>query len=252
MSFVLKIVGMTFQRMMDHIFAIPFIFIYLDYMLVARKNREEHCCNLHQVLTPLQANGLCLNDTKCVWTDPEVEFLIQRIAGGSTSPLPEHVRVIQSFPQLVTGKDLHALLGLFTFHHWFMARVADDHLASHCRSERCSTKLDWSVDTATAFPAGQTSSGRCLPIGPFVSSGGALPGHRCVLPPCWQCPATVALLNMEITWVLFSKTHSAQLCNSTFDWELLAAFQAINSGSCWKAAIFSDQYTPITSRWWAD
>jgi hypothetical protein len=58
MPFGLKNVGMTLQRMMDQIFAIAFIFIYLDDMLVARKNREKHYCNLHQVLSLLQANGL--------------------------------------------------------------------------------------------------------------------------------------------------------------------------------------------------
>jgi Reverse transcriptase (RNA-dependent DNA polymerase) len=43
MPFGLKNAGMTFQRMMDQIFAdIPYVFIYLDDVLVASRDIEEH------------------------------------------------------------------------------------------------------------------------------------------------------------------------------------------------------------------
>jgi Reverse transcriptase (RNA-dependent DNA polymerase) len=54
MPFGLKNAGMTFQRMMDQIFAnIPYIFVYLDDVLVASRNMEEHQHHLRQVLTLL-------------------------------------------------------------------------------------------------------------------------------------------------------------------------------------------------------
>jgi Reverse transcriptase (RNA-dependent DNA polymerase) len=110
---------MTFQRMMDQIFAdIPCVFIYLDDGLVASRNMEEHQLHLRQVLSLLQANGLRLNSEKCVWAVAEVEFLGHRVAAGSISPLPERVRVIQAFPRPATVKDLQAFLGLSTPGSW--------------------------------------------------------------------------------------------------------------------------------------
>jgi hypothetical protein len=50
---------MTFQRMMDCIFAnIPFTFIYLDNILVASRTAEEHQQHLRAVLGLLQENFL--------------------------------------------------------------------------------------------------------------------------------------------------------------------------------------------------
>jgi Reverse transcriptase (RNA-dependent DNA polymerase) len=83
MPFGLKNAGMTFQQMMDQIFAdIPYVFIYLDDVLVASRNMEEHQRPLRQVLSLLQANGLRLNTEKCVWAVAEVEFLGHCVATG--------------------------------------------------------------------------------------------------------------------------------------------------------------------------
>jgi hypothetical protein len=47
MLFGLKNAGMTFQRLMDHIFFdLPFSFVYLDDLLVTSRSVEEHHCHL--------------------------------------------------------------------------------------------------------------------------------------------------------------------------------------------------------------
>jgi Reverse transcriptase (RNA-dependent DNA polymerase) len=50
-AFGLKNAGMTFQRLMDRIlFDIPYVFVYLDDMLIASRTRDEHLRHLQEVL----------------------------------------------------------------------------------------------------------------------------------------------------------------------------------------------------------
>jgi Reverse transcriptase (RNA-dependent DNA polymerase)/RNase H-like domain found in reverse transcriptase len=143
MPFGLKNAGMTFQRMMDQIFAdIPYVFIYLDDVLVASRDMEEHQRHLRQVLSLLQANGLQLNAEKCVWA-------------------------IQAFPRPATVKDLQAFLGLFTFYRRFVAKAAaivkplTDALKG---GKKGSTKLEWTADMATAFQLAKQALADACPL----------------------------------------------------------------------------------------
>jgi hypothetical protein len=62
MPFGLKNAGMTFQRLMDRIFFdFPFVFVYLDDMLVASRSVDEHRVHLKQVLQLLSDNGRVIN-----------------------------------------------------------------------------------------------------------------------------------------------------------------------------------------------
>ena len=66
MPFGLKNAAQTFQRLMDRIFrGLPFVFIYLDDVLVASTNRRSHLKHLRVVLDLLCQNGLVLNLEKC-------------------------------------------------------------------------------------------------------------------------------------------------------------------------------------------
>jgi hypothetical protein len=76
MPFGLKNAGMTFQRLMDRIFFdLPYSFCYLDDLLVASRSEEDHRRQLREVLSRLQQNGLVVNEEKCVFGQPAIEFL---------------------------------------------------------------------------------------------------------------------------------------------------------------------------------
>jgi hypothetical protein len=65
MPFGLKNAGMTFQRLMDHIFfKLPFCFVYLDDLLVASRSPNEHRCHLQQA--PVEWAGDKSREA-CVW-----------------------------------------------------------------------------------------------------------------------------------------------------------------------------------------
>jgi len=67
MPFGLCNAGQTFQRLMDEVLAaLPFIFIYMDDVLVASRNHTEHYHHLEEFLTRLQEHELVPNGEKCV------------------------------------------------------------------------------------------------------------------------------------------------------------------------------------------
>ncbi len=66
MPFGLSNAAQTFQRLMDSLFRdFPFVFIYLDDMLIFSRSHSEHLCHLDTVLAVLADNGLHINPEKC-------------------------------------------------------------------------------------------------------------------------------------------------------------------------------------------
>jgi hypothetical protein len=70
MPFGLKNAAQTFQRLMDTLFrSFPFLFIYLDDLLVFSPNRQQHLIHLRQVFEVLASAS----------TLPNVHLLFQRL-----------------------------------------------------------------------------------------------------------------------------------------------------------------------------
>ena len=89
MPFELKNAAQTFQRLMDRIFrGLPFVFIYLDDVLVASRTRK---LNIRVVLELLVQNGLVLNLDKCSFIQHEIEYLGHKITVDRIFPLCCHV-----------------------------------------------------------------------------------------------------------------------------------------------------------------
>jgi hypothetical protein len=67
MPFGLAIAAQTFQRLMNSSFrSFPFVFVYLDHLLIFSKSRSEHLVHLEQILSILAENGLHINPDKFV------------------------------------------------------------------------------------------------------------------------------------------------------------------------------------------
>ena len=93
----------TFQRLMDRIFrGLPFVFIYLDDVLVASRTRKLHIEHLRVVLKLLVQNGLVLN--KCSFVQHKIEYLGHKIIVDGIVPLRRHVDalLLQPHPQDVS------------------------------------------------------------------------------------------------------------------------------------------------------
>jgi hypothetical protein len=113
MPFGLRNAAQSFQHMMDKVCAgLPFVFIYLDDILIASTTFQEHQKHLRQVLSLLASNGLRINADKCLFFSSSVEFLGHLVDSSGIRPLNSHIAAVENFPAPTTGKELQRYLGL--------------------------------------------------------------------------------------------------------------------------------------------
>jgi hypothetical protein len=125
MPFGLKNAAQTFQRLMDKILCgLPYVFVYLDEILIASRNMEEPHQHLKQVLSILQKNGLIINPEKCTFAQPKLEFLGHHVCGTGLAPLDKHVAAVQAFPPPSDIKQLQRFSGFLNFYRIFLPGIA--------------------------------------------------------------------------------------------------------------------------------
>ena len=86
MPFGLKNACMSLQRMMDRVLqGLPFIFVYLDNILIASPDAASHHLHLQAVFRCLRQFGLVLNISKCVLGVSSGDFLGHHVTAGGAS-----------------------------------------------------------------------------------------------------------------------------------------------------------------------
>jgi len=132
MPFVLKNAAQTFQRLMDRIFRrLPFVFIYLDNVLIASLTRKLHIEHLRVVLELLVQNRLVLNLDKCSFVQHEIEYLGHKITVDGIVPLCRHVDALLLQPHPRDVRGLQRFLGMVNFYRRFLTCDCKNSLPSH-------------------------------------------------------------------------------------------------------------------------
>jgi len=229
MPFGLRNAGQTFQRLMDEVLAgLPFVFIYMDDVLVASRNHAEHYQHLQEVLARLQEHGLVLNGEKCVLGASQVEYLGHIVSAAGISPLPERVAAILEFGEPATVKELQTYLGMVNFYRRFI-RGAAGLLRPLTDVLRGGTKgqLSWSAEMKAAFAASKVQ------LAQVARLAHPDPAAELVLAVDASDHHVGAVLQQKVEGGLqplsfFSKKlEPAQQRYSAFDRELLAAYLAV-------------------------
>ena len=152
--FGLKNAGQDFQRMMDEILeGLPHVFVYIDDILVASEDVEQHLTDLKAVFEQLNANGLVVNRQKCVLGKPSLEFLGYKVDKDGISPLEDRVQVIRETPPPGTIKELQRFLGMINYYRRFIPKAAH-HLNALFDSLKGKPKtLSWTDACQASFDA---------------------------------------------------------------------------------------------------
>ena len=100
---------------------LPYLFIYIDDILVGSRSLEEH---LREVFTRLRENCLTLNLEKCILAQPTVTFLGHTVDAQGIRPLPQKVTAIKQFPLPSSKLDVQCLLGMVNFYRRFLPHLA--------------------------------------------------------------------------------------------------------------------------------
>ena len=126
MPFGLRNAAQTFQRFIDQVVrGLPNVFAYLDDILVASANQEEHQQHLHELFTRLEQYGLVINVSKCVFGAEELAFLGHQVNSQGIAPLPDRVQAIATLPVPTTRKQLMEYLGMINFYRRFLPNCAN-------------------------------------------------------------------------------------------------------------------------------
>jgi len=109
----------TFQRLIDKLFdkrKWPFVFTYLDDILIASKLIEEHFDHVSAVITKLTAVSLRLRPEKCHFARAEIEYLGHTLTPSGVKPNNAKVKTVQEFPQPKSAQKIKSFLGLVNFY----------------------------------------------------------------------------------------------------------------------------------------
>ena len=163
MPFGLSGAAQTFQRFVDGVFrnlktpsGRPLsLFVYLDDILVASKDAEQHKEDVETVVRKLAENGLKISPSKCEFFKDKIEFLGHVITPEGLKPQTNKVDSIRNFPLPTTVKGLRRYVGMVNFYHTFVPHLAEilspvTALLSCPRGVR-DQKIKWTEESKKAF-----------------------------------------------------------------------------------------------------
>ena len=152
--FGLKNAGQDFQRLMDEILGdIPRVFVYIDDILVASENLQQHLQDLELVFKTLSANGMVVQRPKCVLGVSSLEFLGYQVDTTGISPLKDRVTAIEKTTPPTTVKELQRFLGMVGYYRRFIPNAAT-HLFHLFEALKGKPKaLEWTAECQKSFDA---------------------------------------------------------------------------------------------------
>ena len=125
---------------------------YLDDILVADNNMEDHLGHLDQVLTALEKAGLKLNPSKCAFAQESVICLGHLLSREGIAPDPANVAKIKSWKIPGSVKQLRGFLGLTGYYrHW--VRMYSELAKCLTDLTREDMKWHWAKEHQKAFEA---------------------------------------------------------------------------------------------------
>lgn len=232
MPFGLKNAGSTFQRYMDSVFAdVKNVFVYLDDILIASENADQHAADLEVVLSLLNKHNLRLEINKCEFFKSSITFLGYNVSSLGIKPPMHKVSAISEYPLPLKYCDLRRFMGMLNFFRQMIPQFADIAfpLTELLRLHQSKTKeLPW-TDTAKesfnalkqslldcptlAFPSPTSTEYHLVTDSSNFAAGAAL--YQII--DCQPTPLGFFSKKLSIT----------QRSYSTYDRELLAAYLAV-------------------------
>ena len=115
-----------FQRLVNKVLVgLPFIFGYLDDVLIYSPNVKTHLKHLRQVFQRMREADLRLKMEKCNFLKAHLQYLGHIISGKGIEPVPEQLESIKKMPAPTTPKEVKQFLGLIGYYRKFVPRFAD-------------------------------------------------------------------------------------------------------------------------------
>ena len=151
MPFGLKNAGVTYQRLMNKMFAHQIgrnVQVYVDDMLVKSLHEDDHLNDLKETFDTLRSCNMKLNPNKCAFGVTAGKFLGFMVSQRGIEVNPEKVRAIMELEPPRTVKKVQSLNGKIMALNRFVSRAMDRCLPFF-RTLRKSFK--WTDECQTTF-----------------------------------------------------------------------------------------------------
>lgn len=158
MTFGLRNAAQTMQRLVNKALSgLPFVFVYIDDILIASSGSEEHLVHLEAVFTRLKEFHLAINVEKCEFGKTELIFLGHFITINGFKPLSERVEAIKSIPRPKVVHELKSWLASINFYRRFLPNAVkhQQHLSALAPGNKKNDKtpIKWTERAIEAFEA---------------------------------------------------------------------------------------------------
>ena len=214
---------------------LPFLFVYLDDILIASASPSEHLGHVKTVLKRLAGAGLSINREKCCFGVPEVDFLGHRVTPSGISPLPKKVYTIVAMEQPASKVELQRFLGCINFFHRFIPHLAAVLAPLHALVSSVKTpsaKLSWTPSLVTSFKNAKSALISCVHL-THPSQGPSVPLSLTTDASDIAVGAVLAQGDSQQPVGFYSKKLSeSEKKYSAFDKELLALYLSIRHFRC--------------------
>ena len=126
------------------------VVVFLDYILISAKDKNEHMQRLDAVLARLEQYGLTVKQSKCKFLQTEVTYLGHVISERGISPSQDKVQGIDDAPIPRNVHELKSFLGLLQYYGKFIPNLSD--LVQPLNALQCShVPFIWTPECDAAF-----------------------------------------------------------------------------------------------------
>jgi hypothetical protein len=110
---------------------LPFVFPYLDDILIVSEDIIEHEQHEQQVFERLRKYRLTINVAKCELAVAELQFLGHIISKSGISPLSSKVDVIKNYSKPLLAKELKTFLAMINYYRKFIPNAMNSQIKLH-------------------------------------------------------------------------------------------------------------------------
>lgn len=157
MTFGLRNAAQTFQRFMHHsvLDGLDFLFSYIDDVIIASDNEEQHREHLKLLFDRLNRYGITINLSKCCFGATEIDFVGFHVSEDGMRPTKDKVQAISDFPKPNDVTQMRRFLGMLNFYRNHIPKAVESqsilsrYLHNAKKNDR--TPIQWTPDADSAF-----------------------------------------------------------------------------------------------------
>lgn len=136
--------------------------MYLDDILFAWKNDQDHLANLEAVLSHMESAGVRLKRFKCAFMLHSQDYLGHRISAAGLQLMSEKIRAIKDAPLPSDVSQLKSFLGLISYYGKFLSNLLSG-LSLLYRLLQQEVRSSWGTAEQQAFEKAKESlTSECL------------------------------------------------------------------------------------------